>query len=206
MLRLRKKLTGDSWRREGLGVWDKEGAGVLPEWGARRLDAEPPPVTAIGLAVSLDSRFGSIASADMWPDGRVNLSAVDRRDGTAWLVTEAKRIQTERGCVVALDEKCSDGTLVGALEDAGVDVTVLKLADLVEACSELVNRTRDGQVTHQGTTELDEAVQVADWREVGDGRRVFGRKRSSGPIDMLEAATVAMWGALNQPGSGIYIY
>jgi hypothetical protein len=205
MLRLQKKLTGDSWRREGLGIWDL-GAGVLPGWGDCLLDEEPPPVAAIGLAVSLDSRYGSIASADLWPDGRPNLSAVDRREGTAWLVGEAKRIQAERRCVVALDEKCADGTLAGALLDAGVDVMVLKLNDLVEACSELVNRVRDKRVTHQGTTALDEAVQVADWRSVGDGRQVFGRRRSSGPIDMLEAATVAMYGALKPPGSGIYIY
>jgi hypothetical protein len=71
---------------------------------------------------------------------------------------------------------------------------------------ELVNRVREKQVTHQGTTELDEAVRVADWRAVGDGRQVFGRRRSSGPIDMLEAATVAMWGALKPARLGIYIY
>jgi hypothetical protein len=215
MLRLQKKLTGDSWMREGLGRWDLDGAGVLPGWGNCHLDAEPPRVVAIGLAVSLDARFGSIASADLWPDGTelegrdltgvVNLSAVERREGTAWLVGEAKRIQAERNCVVALDEKCADGTLVGALQDAGVDVTVLKLNDLVEACSQLVNRVRDKQVTHQATTELDEAISVADWRPVGDGRQVFGRRRSSGPIDMLEAATVAMFGALKPTGSGIYI-
>jgi len=206
MLRLKKKLTGDSWRREGLGIWDAEGAGVLPGWGDCLLNEEPPPVTAIGLAVSLDSRYGSIASADLWPDGRLNLSATDRREGTAWLVGEAKRIQTERRCAVALDEKCADGTLVAALRDAAVDVTVLNLNDLVGACSELVNRVREKQVTHQGTTELDDAVRVADWRAVGDGRQVFGRRRSSGPIDMLEAATVALHGALKPAGSGIYIY
>lgn len=214
MLRLKKKLTGDSWRREGLGVWDAEGAGVLPGWGGCLLAAEPPPVSAIGIAVSLDARHGSIASADLWPDGTVidgrelsgavNLSAVDRREGTAWLVGEAKRIQTERRCVVALDEKCADGTLVGALRDADVDVLVLQLNDLVEACSELVNRVREREATHQGTTELDDAVRVADWRPVGDGRQVFGRRRSSGPIDMLEAATVAMHGALKPSGPNIY--
>lgn len=197
MLRLRKKLTLDSWKREGLGIWDSDGAGVLPGWGNLFVDAVLPPPAAIGLAVSLDSAWGSIASADLWDDERVNLSAVDRRPGTAWLVGEAKRIQTERGCAVVVDEKCPDGTLVEALDVAGVDVTVMKLADLVAACSEMVNRVRQATVTHQRTTELDAAIDVADWRDVGDGRRVFGRKKSAGPVDMLEAATAAMWGALN---------
>lgn len=199
MLRLRRKLTLDSWMREGLGVWDSDGPGVLPGWGRLYLADEPPPPTAIGISASMDAAYGSIASADLWPDGRVNLSAVDRRPGTAWLVAEVKRIQDERSCAVVVDEKCPDGTLIGALQDARVDVTVMKLADLVEACSELVNRVREATVSHQHTTELDAAVEVADWRDVGDGRKVFGRKKSSGPIDMLEAAVAAMWGALNAP-------
>src|SRR5690606_2610310 len=113
MLRLRRKLTTDSWMREGLGVWDHDGLGVLPGWGNLYLNAVPPPPTAIGISVSLDAAWGSIASADLWDDGRVNLSAVDRRPGTAWLVAEAKRIQAEHGCDVILDEKCPDATLIG---------------------------------------------------------------------------------------------
>lgn len=201
MLRLRKKLTADSWMREGLGVWDADGHGILPGWGDRFVDEDPPPVSAIGIAVSLGAEYGSIASADVWPDGSVNLSAVDRRPGTTWLVAEAKRIQDEHRCAVVLDEKTADGTLAEALTDAGVDVTLMSLADYVAACSELVNRVREGTVTHQRTTELDDAVSVAAWREVGDGRRVFGRKKSAGPIDMLEAATAAMWAASNEPQS-----
>lgn len=204
MLRLRRKLTLDSWMREGLGVWDADGLGVLPGWGNLFVDAVPPPVTAIGLAVSLDAMSASIASADLWEDGRVNLSAVDRRQGTAWLVAEVARIQDKHQCDVVVDEKCPDGTLIGALEDAGVALTVMKLPDVVAACSELVNRVREGTVTHQRTTDLDDAVSVADWREVGDGRRVFGRRRSSGPVDMLEAATAALWGAVNPNMPAIY--
>lgn len=203
MLRLRKKLAPDSWLREGLGVWDRDG-GILPGWGDLYVEDDPPPLKAIGISVSLDASFGSIASADLWDDGRVNLSAVDRRAGTAWLVAETKRIQTEYRCEVTLDEKCPDGTLVEALENAGVRVHVMKLPDYVAACSEMVNRVRDKTLTHQRTTELDEHVESAQWREVGDGRRVFGRKKSSGPIDMLEAATAAMWGSLNPVRSGIY--
>lgn len=203
MLRLKKKLAEDSWFREGLGRWDRDG-GILPGWGDLFVDAKPPPLKAIGISVSMDAAFASIASADLWDDGRVNLSATDRRPGTAWLVAEAKRIQTKYRCEVIVDEKCPDGTLIEALETAGVRVHVMKLADYVAAVSEMVNRVRDKTLTHQKTTELDEAVEAAQWREVGDGRRLFGRKKSEGPIDMLEAATAAMWGALNPVRAGIY--
>jgi hypothetical protein len=197
ILRMRKKLGSDSFRREGAGQYDTlDGKLILPRWPGCFLDTEAPPLTGIGLSVSIGGEHGSIASADVWEDGRVNLSAVDRRRGSSWLVAEAKRIQTDYGCPVALDEKCPDATLLPALIEAGVNVSVMKLNDYVEACSELVNRVADRTVTHQRTTYLDAAVTAAAWRPVGDGRRVFGRVKSSAPIDMLEAATFAMRAAL----------
>lgn len=200
MMRLKRKLTEEDWVREGLGIWDEnDGAGVLPGWPDCFEEVDPPPPSAIGLGVSLNSQFGSIASADVLDDGRVNLSAVDRRPHTAWMIAEAKRIQDEYRCAVVVDEKTADGTLVQALEDAGVDVTVMNLADLVAAHSEMVNRVRSKTLTHQRTTELDTAVGNLAWRQVGDGRQAFGRLKSAGPIDMAEAAAAAMWGALQAP-------
>ena len=185
------------WAAQYLNVWPRllEGAGanVLPGWGGCEIDIEPPPVTAIGIAVSLNAEWASIASADRWPTGdKINLSASDRRPGTAWVVAEAKRIQRQYGCGVAIDEKCPDGTLIPALENAGVNLTILSLDDYIEAWSELVNRVRNDQVTHQGTTDLDNAIAVAGLRRVGDGRHVPGRMKSSGDMDMLEAAICAL--------------
>ncbi|WP_028657098.1 hypothetical protein [Nocardioides sp. J54] len=190
----------EGFMRERLSVWpssDALAADVLPGWPDCFLDAEPPPLSAIGIAVSLNAKWASIASADLWPDGdRVNLSAVDRRRGTAWIVTEAKRIKDQYGCSVAIDEKCPDATLIPALREAGVNPTVMSLDDYIEAWSDLVNRARDKTVTHQATTELDLAISVAGLRSVGDGRRVPGRVKSKGDIDMLEAAVCAMREAL----------
>ncbi len=188
------------WAAQYLNVWplltETQGGGILPGWAACEVQVELPPLTAIGLAVSLDGEHGSIASARKWDDDRVNLAAVDRRAGSTWLVDEAKRIQDERGCVVALDEKCPDATLLPELLRRGVSVQVMKLDDYVEACSDLVNRVKEKRATHQSTTELNEAVAAAKWRPAGgDGRKVFGRAKSSGDIDMLEAATAALWGA-----------
>ena len=163
---------------------------VLPGWSGCAVPDEAPLVSAIGLAVSLDQEWGSIGAAGSWPDGRVNLGAVERRRGTTWLVAEAKRIQDEHGCVVVMDEKCPDAALEQALKDAGVRVLVAKLEEYIEACSGLVNAVKDKLVTHQRTTELDDAIDCAAWRMVGD-RKVFGRKQSTGDISMLEAVTLA---------------
>jgi hypothetical protein len=215
ILRLLRRLKEDGFRHEGLGIWDEVGAGILPGWPGLFLDVDDdefewdlPKPSALGIAVAIGGSHGSIASADIWEESpaidKVNLAAVDRRAGTDWIPAEAKRIQVEYGCDVVIDEKCPDGTLIERLEEVGVFVTVMALTDLVQGCSELVNRVREGRITHQRTTELDEAIEVAIWRSVGDGRQVFGRQKSSGPIDMLEAATAALWGALNPQTPAFY--
>lgn len=201
ILRMRKKLGSASFLREGAGVYDKDDdlTTMLPGWPSLAADHPGSVVAAIGLAVSVNGEHGSIAQVDVYGDGLVNVDAQDRRPGTAWMVAEAKRIQTEYRCAVVIDEKCPDATLITALEDAGVDVTVMKLADYVEAWSNLKNRVRDKRLTHQATALLDDALAVAKPRSVGDGREVPGRKASSDDIDMLEAAIAALHGAESAP-------
>jgi hypothetical protein len=194
ILRMRKHLGDESFLREGLGIWDEDGGKVLPGWDGRFLDAEPPPVVAIGLAVSLDLGWGSIGAAGNWPDGGVNVGSVDRRRDTAWMVAEAKRIQEAHDCYVVIDERCPDASLINALRDAGVQLTIAKLNDYIEACSGLVNMVREKRVTHQGTSELEAAVDGAAWRWVTD-RKVWGRKQSTSDVAMLEAVTLAAWKA-----------
>lgn len=193
ILRLRKLLTNlDDYKREGLGIWDEDLLNVLPGWGGCAVDDEPPSPVVIGVAASIDLEFGSIAAGAPWPDGKVHVGAVDRRPGTAWLVDEAKRIQADRKCVVVMDEKCPDASLLPALRQAEVNVRTVNLEQYFEACSELVKRVKSRQVTHSRTTDLDKAVKGAAWRMVND-RKVWGRKQSTGDVSMLEAATLAAW-------------
>lgn len=195
ILRMRKKLGPESFLREGLGIWDEDArTGVLPGWSRRFTRDAPPEPVAIGLSVSLDLEWGSIGAAGVRPDDRVHADAVERRPGSTWLISEAKRIQDEWQCAVVVDEKCPDADLIPSLEDAGVNVTVAKLAEVVEACSWLSRANKDDQIRHGNTTELNDAIERAAWRMVGD-RKLWGRKQSAGDISMLEAVNLAAWKA-----------
>jgi hypothetical protein len=193
ILRMRKHLGDDSFMREGLGIWDGK-IGVLPGWVNRFTRDAPPEPVAVGLAVSLDLDWGSIGAAGVRRDGRVHADAVERRRGSTWLIAEAKRIQAEHGCLVVVDEKCPDADLITALGDAGVNVTVAKLGDCIEAHSWIVKADRDDQIRHGNTSELNDAIENAAERMVGD-RKLWGRKQSAGDISMLEAVTLAAWKA-----------
>jgi hypothetical protein len=193
ILRMRKKLGPESYLREGLGIWDEDArTGVLPGWPKRFTRDTPPDPAAIGLAVSLDGEWGSIGAAGVRMDRLIHADAVERRRGSTWLVAEAKRIQDDYGCAVVVDEKCPDADLIPSLRDAGVNVTVANLNDVIEACSWLVRANKDDQIRHGNTTELNDAINRAAWRMVLD-RKLWGRKQSTGDISMLEAVTLAAW-------------
>lgn len=193
ILRMRKHLGEESFMREGLGIWDGT-TSALPGWLRRFTRDAPPEPIAIGLAVSLDLAWGSIGAAGIRRDGLVHADAVERRRGSTWLIGEAKRIQAEHDCLVVVDEKCPDADLITALKDEGVMVTVAKLSDCLEAHSWLVKANKEDRIRHGNTTELNDAIECASERSVGD-RKLWGRKQSAGDISMLEAVNLAAWKA-----------
>jgi phage terminase large subunit-like protein len=188
----RESMDDDSYGREALSIWPTttdEGDPVFGpgRWDATRVEGGFPKPVAVGVAVSVDGDWASIAASD----GTV-IGSVVRDAGTDWVVAEVARIFLKHDCEVVVDEKGPAGVLIDKLEDAGVPVTRYDLNGYVAACSEIYNRVKTRTVEHvDGDTELDNAVRAAAWRNVGD-RRVFGRRTSSGDISTLEAATLAL--------------
>jgi hypothetical protein len=81
------------------------------------------------------------------------------------------------------------------LEDAGVTVLEMSLADVRQADGMFLDAIAGGRVRHRGQPDLDQAVLVACPRPVGEGGPVFGRK--SGEITSLNAAAFAHWWAVS---------
>lgn len=175
-------------------VTDVFGAG---HWIAGRGEVRhPEKPAAIGVAVSVDRHHASIAAASLLTaDGEpVYVAPVDRREGTAWLVAEVARIQTQHECAVLVDEKGPTSDLIDDLQRAGVRLTLLDLGGYADACAEFFDRVRSGALIHPGNEWLDAAVAGASWRAAGE-RQVWGRRKSSSDVSMLEAATLAARGA-----------
>jgi hypothetical protein len=209
---LRQELPPEEFARESLGWWDEPNAGAAATFGPGRWEAcagepdrLPAAPSALGVAVSVDRLWASIAAATMVevlpdpvedPEGepvdRTFVAPVDRREGVDWVVAELKRIQGEHDCAVVVDEKGPAADLIPLLEDADVAVETVNLNEYAEACSRFFDKVRAGEIIHPSAQELDDAVEAAEWRSVGD-RRVWGRK--GGDISMLESATLAAHGA-----------
>lgn len=195
VVRERKMMSPETFARERLGWWGDPKAGdvsaVFPGWaGCEVEDDDPPECEAIGVEVSIDLAWSSIAAAGSWSTGEVNVGAVDRRRGSHWLVAEAKRIQDLTECDVVIDGKGPAADLLEDFEEAGVRVIVAGTADVLDWTAQMHRAVAEGTVTHMGHPELDAAVAGAAKHFVGD-RFVCGRKQSASDVSMVRAAVLA---------------
>lgn len=189
-----------------LGIWRGDAVRlVMPKWRDRIALDPPAKPAALGVAVDLDRIWVSVGAASGDEIPHVGPVTVER-DGSPlvlrrrldrdldFIVTEVARIQRDTGCAVVIDRKGPAATLERALLDAGVDVTPVGLDEYVTACADIYDAVESGRIAHAAYPELDDAVTAAGWRNVGD-RRVWARR--AGEISMLEAVTLAHWGAAN---------
>lgn len=201
----------ERFAQDRLGVWSDQaqrdsifGPG---RWEACATDAHlPDKPLALGVAVSVDRTSASIAAAafvprvdpdnaEAEPTERVFVAAVERRDEVAWVVSEVRRIQQETECAVVIDEKGPTADILDALRDGDVVVDTVTISEYAEACSQFFDKVRAAELLHPSSTELNDAVSGAVWRAVGDGRQAWGRRKSTSDVSMLEAATLAAYGA-----------
>lgn len=183
------------WAAQYLNVWPLLMAGdlVMPHWPLCAVQKKPPPVAALGVAIDKDRVWisvGASSSGDVKFLGAVTRGRLDSE--RANIVAEVARIQSNTGCDVVLDRKGPASSLEDELADAGVSVTGASLDDYVTACADLFDAVDAKRVEHADSVELNEAVAVAGKRTVGD-RWAWSRK--AGDVSMLEAVTLAAWGA-----------
>jgi hypothetical protein len=197
MLRMLKNLGVDSFLREALGIWDED-ASIKPfaagAWGKLKSKKKKAPrPAAVGIAADVDQVWLSLGASSKGPKthlGSVLRVRADRDRAT--FVAEVARIQRKHGILVAIDPKGPAGFLIEDLEAAGVTLATASQDDFVQACADIRSAVAVGNVEHADTDELNDAVDSAGWRSVGD-RKAFGRK--TGDIAMLEAVTLARWAA-----------
>ena len=192
-------MSPETFARERGGWWGDPSASASTAFGEGRWDAcgdegAEPVVGALGVAVAWDRQHASIGAAGLAGEQLV-VGAVERRQGVGWVIPELKRMQDEYGCTVVVDPGGPSADLVEAMRVAGIILAEdFKTTQLCDAAAALYDRVQERTVTHPDHPALNSAVAAAAKRDVGD-RWTWGRKTSSGDISMLEAVTLAAWGA-----------
>lgn len=194
----RRRFPWDEFARETLGWWDDPiagGAVIDPAvWHGLNVGNKAPAGPVLSVEVALDRSRTMLGSAWRVAD-RPHVEIFEDGAGVDWAVPRlaefAKKYQVR---TVVVDASTEAASLIPALEAAGLAVIVVKSADRAAACAGLYDLASAAGLSHNGDPVLSAALSAARWKDVGEGARVFSRRRSAGDITALYAVTLALHG------------
>lgn len=206
MMRMLRKLSADSFKREALGIWDEVTAGKSAIDSATWADLaienpdESWPLAAIGLDMNHERTRVTIGMA-VFADEGIHLELAEdspfSEQGTdelvKWVVERAGR-----RIPVVLDAFSPIRSIEPELRKRKVMVRVLSASELSQACGGLHDAVmRDGSVTHFAQEALDKSLDGAVKQKFGDGGAwKWNRKNLEVDLTPTMAATCAHFGAV----------
>lgn len=206
----RKSMSDEQFRRERLGIWASEQDDppvIDPVWWAKCLDTSSRPssqlVFSLDIPPSRDCAY--IAACSVRDDGVAHVEIVDQGELTGWVPSRLGELVAKfPGARVMVDGKTASGTFEDEFRRYRVPVTFISFRDYARACGLFFDAVRDGKVCHIGQTPLDEAVEAARVKPVGDSLWKWSKKNMASDIAPLVAVTLAFIGAKRfyRPNSG----
>lgn len=194
-------LGPEMFAREVLCVWDAEAGtesgDVIVDplvWAALTVGNKAPVAPTLSVEISLDRSRSTIGSAWM-VGGKPHLEVFEDGPGVEWVVPRLVELAVKYAtAAVVVDASTEAGALIGALEEARLNVVAVKPGERVAACAGFFDAATTGALSHNGDPVLAAALAAARWKDVGDGARVFSRRKSTGDIAALYAVTLALHG------------
>lgn len=188
----RATMSADEFRRAYLNQWTGAEERVIPPqlWNEVCTDAAPDGELTFAVDCNPERSAAAIAVCDA--DGRCEL--VDYRLGVGWLAARAAELARKYKAPVVLDVGGPAGSVTSELEAAGALVVKYNAQDLVHACGAFYDAVADATVQVRTIKPLDEAVDAARKRQLGD-RWAWSRKSSATDISPLVALTLAYFHA-----------
>ncbi|WP_115728258.1 terminase [Actinomyces culturomici] len=207
ILRMRKLLASDdAFRREALGIWDKEAkqAAAIPadKWLECLVDVDVDtyPSQCFAVRFSVDGSHVALAAASRVDRRRILVDGVRveaAAAGVEWAIsflTEADRLA--RTAQIVVDGKGGTGYLIDQLRAAGVPQRLIwtpSTDQVITAHSMFLEGVKTGRVAHWESPELDREVGWATLRKIG-AQGGFGWLAPDGQtVALLDAATLAHW-------------
>jgi len=206
ILRMRKLLSPEDFRREALGIWDEvAGRGISQaQWaacaapGSQVLD----PV-ALAFSVARGGSSAAIAVAGRRADGLGHGELADHRPGTAWLIPRVlELVESLDPCVLVFNPAGAAGDFEAELVEHRFStkpgpgerrLQIVAAREYAHACGALADDVRNGRWRYPGPSPVDAAVEGARTRPLADAW-AWSWKHSPADISPLEAVTLARHG------------
>jgi hypothetical protein len=194
MVRLRKLLSDEDFRREALGIWDESADRLisLDLWRALATDAEVKP-GVVALDGSLDGDV-AVVGAGPGDEGVPVLRLLDHRQRTGGVVEFCKQLDKDHDpAVFVVDEASPVFWLARELTDAGLFVHPMKSSEVASAAAQFVEAVPLAGLLYVLSPAFDGAVSGCRARPFRDGGFFFGRRASDVDISPLTAGAAALW-------------
>jgi hypothetical protein len=203
MLRMLRKLSADSFKREALGIWDEMDAhrAAIPAaaWKELAIEDVPEdwPLAAIGLDMNPERTHLSIAVAAFGPE-HVHVELVPFEDLGSKAVVDWVYERAKRRIPVVIDAYSPARSFEAELKKRGCLVRVMGAAELSQACGGLYDAVMvDESLSHFGQEALDDSLAGATKESFGHGGAwKWNRKSFDVDLSPLMAATAAHFGAV----------
>lgn len=220
ILRMRNKLSDDSFRREALGIWDETVAHTainLSQWDKatvqKRVDGG---FKSYALDMTPDRSVLTIGACMKYDDGTCHIEMVRQEkvatEGLQWAVNWLAERWDDTASVV-IDSQSPAMTLVDDLRKTGIRVTILQTKDVGQATGRFQDLLATGKLSHlpdDMQPSLAVAVRNVVKRPLGKSG-LFGWNKTGTDVDIspLVACTYAMQGAYTskrRPGVHEFIW
>lgn len=160
---------------------------------------DPGPLLSLSYDVAVDRSAASVSLAGR-VGPRLAVEVVDHRPGVEWVAARVNELRNRYRVRVVADSFGPAVTVTRQLRDLGVEPVLLDTGDVLAAAAELLDDVltpldrsdpaSPHTLAHRGQRPLDDAVEVAAKREVGDGWALT-RKGSAGDVTALVSASLA---------------
>ena len=184
----------DDWLVIPKAAWD----------GLADAESHPVPRVVLAAAFSHDQKHAAVGLAGWRADGLLHVEVADYREGTAWVAPWLTgRVAKHDPLAVVVDDGSHEGAVIKDLEAARVEVMKPHARGVAEAYADFIQDATDTQrLRHRGQGDLEAALAGAVSRDVGDGGKAWGRRKSSADISPLVAVTNAAWGLRAKTAEG----
>jgi phage terminase large subunit-like protein len=191
-----------TFARERLGIWESATVHRVISQQSWQACADPGIVMdsqqpiALALDVSPDRTHTSIAVAGWTLDGAPFVDVIDSRGGEPeWSIARLVDLNSRHNPrAIVVDAVSAASSLIDALRQAGLTITVTSARDMAAACGQMYDSVVSGQLRHLEQPALNSALALARRRRIGDGGWAWSRKDSDVDITPLTTATLALFG------------
>jgi hypothetical protein len=156
------------------------------------LEENSPVVYAAG--IDEERGWGSISRAGHTAEGHTLVSLIDRRPGTGWMVDALSGLSSgSYSGDVVIDDHGPAGSLITALEAAGVPVVTTSTQEFAQACGQFYDGvTAEVPTIRQvGQPELATSLGGSQWRPLGDARALARKGLRVDPEPIITCALAA---------------